>query len=155
MAENTDRYESLRLKNQLCYPLYLCSKEITRKYTEVLNEIDLTYTQYIVMMYFWERRTSNVKEIGEMMMLDPSTLTPVLKKLESKGYIKRERSVKDERVLMVTLTENGEKLREKALIVPKIMKDCYGLSSEESDELCRLAVKLLSNVGEYEKEKKK
>ena len=74
-------YDSLTLKNQLCFPIYLCSKEIIRKYTPLLEEMDLTYTQYIVMMYFWERKKSNVKEIANVLLLDSSTLTPLLKKL--------------------------------------------------------------------------
>ena len=84
---DSEKYESLLLRNQLCYPVYLCAKEITRKYTPFLSELDLTYTQYIVMMYFWEKKVSNVKEIGRTLLLDPSTLTPLLKKLEDKGYI--------------------------------------------------------------------
>lgn len=153
-----EKCEALLLRNQLCFPLYLCSKEITRKYTEVLSEFDLTYTQYIVMMFFWERRTSNVKEAGEILMLDPSTLTPVLKKLESKGFLKRERSTEDERILNVTLTEKGEELSEKAADVPEKMRECYGLGSEDRDELYRLVYRLLGNLTGYddnEKEKQK
>lgn len=110
--------ESLKLKNQLCFPLYLCSKEIIKKYTPYLNELDLTYTQYIVMLYFWEQKTSNVKTLGKIMLLDSSTLTPLLKKLESKGYIVRERSLSDERNLNLTLTKKGEELKSKAIYIP-------------------------------------
>ena len=139
-------YEVLSLKNQLCFPIYLCSKEITRKYSALLNEFDLTYTQYIVMMFFWEMGSSNVKELGETLMLDPSTLTPILKKLEAKGYLKRERSARDERILTVTLTEKGGELRDKALTVPDTIRGCYGLTDEEGEQLYRLICKLLTNV---------
>jgi len=139
-------YEVLSLKNQLCFPIYLCSKEITRKYSALLNELDLTYTQYIVMMFFWEMGSSNVKELGETLMLDPSTLTPILKKLEAKGYLKRERSARDERILTVTLTEKGGELRDKALTVPDTIRGCYGLTDEEGEQLYRLICKLLTNV---------
>ena len=99
--ENQDKYESLKLSNQLCFPLYACSKEIIRKYKPYLDDIDLTYTQYIAMMVLWEKKTVNVKLLGECLYLDSGTLTPVLKKLESKGYITRERSSEDERNLVV------------------------------------------------------
>ena len=113
----TDKYEAIRLKNQLCFPIYLCSKEITRKYGALLEKLDLTYTQYVVMMYFWEKKSSNVKELGKTLMLDPSTLTPLLKKLEAKGYLTRERSQSDERNLTVSLTEKGDSLKDAAIPV--------------------------------------
>jgi DNA-binding MarR family transcriptional regulator len=101
------KYDSLTLKNQLCFPIYLASKEIIRKYTPILDKLNLTYTQYIVMMYLWEKKTSNVKEIGKTLLLDSSTLTPLLKKLESKGFITRVRSSEDERNLIIEITEKG------------------------------------------------
>ena len=91
-----DEYKTLRLDNQLCFPLYLCSKEIIRKYTPYLNSLDLTYTQYIVMLYFFQNKTSNVRTLGKTLLLDSSTLTPLLKRLEQKGYIIRKRSKTDE-----------------------------------------------------------
>ena len=142
------KYDSLTLKNQLCFPLYLCSKEIIRRYTPLLNELNLTYTQYIVMMYFWEKKSSNVKEIGKTLLLDPSTLTPLLKKLENKGYITRVRAVDDERNLQVAVTNLGMELRDKALEIPDKMWNCLGLSGEEAEELYRLAYKVLTNVEE-------
>ena len=138
--------DPLALKSQLCFPIYLCSKEITRKYNAVLNDFGLTYTQYVVMMFFWEMKSSNVRELGDTLMLDPSTLTPLLKKLESKGFLKRERSAEDERVLTVTLTEQGRGLREKLLHVPGIMRDCFGLTDEECEQLGRLTRRLLGSV---------
>ena len=87
-----DKYASLKLENQLCFPLYAVSKEIIRRYKPSLDKLDLTYTQYITMMVMWEKKQVNVKELGEKLLLDSGTLTPVLKKLEHKGYITRERS---------------------------------------------------------------
>ncbi|MBQ6560621.1 MAG: MarR family transcriptional regulator [Erysipelotrichaceae bacterium] len=141
-----EAYDPLDLNNQLCYPIYLCSKEIIRRYTPWLNELDLTYTQYIVMMYFWKQKRSNVKELGKMLMLDPSTLTPLLKKLENKGYLKRERSHKDERNLDVSITEKGMELRQKALSIPERMGKCIDLSEEEARTLYSLLAKVLTNV---------
>lgn len=92
-----DKYDLLKLENQLCFPLYACSKEIVRRYKVYLDKLDLTYTQYIVMMVMWEDKELNVKELGDKLFLDSGTLTPVLKKLESKGYVTRERSKIDER----------------------------------------------------------
>ena len=107
-----DKYDALKLENQLCFPLYACSKEIVRKYKPFLDELDLTYTQYIAMMVLWEHRQISVKDMGALLYLDSGTLTPVLKKLEQKGYLVRARDSEDERVLNVTITELGEKLKE-------------------------------------------
>ena len=139
-------YECLTLKNQLCFPIYLCSKEIIRKYTPMLDKLDLTYTQYIVMMYFWEKNESNVKDLSKALLLDSGTLTPLLKKLEAKGYITRVRSNKDERNLNVTITEKGLDLRKKALSIPENMSKCIDLPKEEAELLYSLIYKVLSNV---------
>ncbi|MBP3683551.1 MAG: MarR family transcriptional regulator [Oscillospiraceae bacterium] len=112
------KYEALKIKNQLCFPLYACSREIIKRYKPFLDEIGLTYTQYIAMMVLWEHKTMNVKAMGEILFLDSGTLTPVLKKLESKGLITRQRSKADERNLVVTITEAGEALKEKAVTIP-------------------------------------
>lgn len=137
-------YDMLRLKNQLCFPLYACSREIVKKYKPFLDELDLTYTQYITMMVMWERRQLSVKELGECLFLDSGTLTPLLKKLEQKGWVTRKRAHKDERVLIVTLTEEGEQLQKRAITIPEKMSQCVNnLTPEESDELYRLLYKLL------------
>ena len=102
-----DRYDCLKLKNQICFPLYACSKEIIRRYKPFLDRVDLTYTQYITMMALWENEKMNVRELGQCLFLDSGTLTPVLKKLESKGFIVRSRSKEDERNLIVTVSETG------------------------------------------------
>ena len=148
----SDKYETIRLKNQLCYPLYLCAKEVTRRYAPFLEALDLTYTQYVVMMYLWEEDGCTVHKMGEELMLDPSTLTPLLKKLEGKGYITRTRSETDERSLNIVLTETGAGLKEKALGIPAQMKCCIGLTPEEGETLCRLITKVLENIGNSEKE---
>ena len=145
-----DKYEALKLKNQLCFPVYLCAKEIQRKYAPFLDKLNLTYTQYVVMIYFWEHGGSNVKAIGNALLIDPSTLTPLLKKLEAKGYITRTRSKEDERNLMIELTESGETLKDKALDIPAQMGSCLALTEEESKTMCRIMYKILQNI---EKEK--
>ncbi len=138
--------DSLKLKNQLCFPIYLCSKEIIRKYTPWLEEIDLTYTQYIVMMYFWEKEKSNVKEVGKTLLLDSSTLTPLLKKLENKGFITRVRSTIDERNLEIQITKKGRELKDKAKLIPEKIGKCIALSEEEAATLYALMYKILMNV---------
>jgi len=145
------KYDSLTLKNQLCFPIYLCSKEIIRKYTPLLEKLDLTYTQYIVMMYFWEKQTSNIKELSQTILLDSGTLTPLLKKLEAKGYVSRVRSSKDERNLEVTITEKGKALKDKALIIPNEIAKYVNLTNEEANTLYSLIYKVLLNILKEEK----
>lgn len=143
--EINDKYDILKLENQLCFPLYACAKEIVRQYKPILDEFDLTYTQYITMMVMWERKELNVKELGEYIYLDSGTLTPVLKKLETKGYIKRNRSKNDERNLLVVLTEKGENLREQALKIPAQVAQCINLEADEINSLRKLLNKMLNN----------
>jgi len=140
-----DKYEVLKLENQICFPLYACAKEIVKKYTPFLEEIDLTYTQYIAMMVLWEHKEMNVKELGRYLYLDSGTLTPVLKKLEQKGFITRKRDVKDERVLNVAVTDQGLELREKALDIPAKIGSCVSLELEEARQLHAVLQKLLKN----------
>ena len=139
----SDKYDCLKLKSQLCFPLYACSKEIIRRYKPFLDKFDLTYTQYITMMALWENESMNVRELGLVLCLDSGTLTPVLKKLESKGYLERKRSKEDERNLSVTVTEKGWELREEALSIPGSMSSCVNLEPEEASELYRLLYKVL------------
>ena len=139
----SDKYDCLKLKSQLCFPLYACSKEIIRRYKPFLDKFDLTYTQYITMMALWENESMNVRELGLVLFLDSGTLTPVLKKLESKGYLERKRSKEAERNLIVTVTEKGWELREEALSIPGSMSSCVNLEPEEASELYRLLYKVL------------
>ena len=136
-------YDALKLENQLCFPLYACSREIIRQYKPFLDEIDLTYTQYIAMMVLWERGSVTVKELGEYLYLDSGTLTPLLKKLEAKGLLTRARSTEDERNLIVAITGEGKSLRKRALRVPEQMARCMPLEPEEAMTLYRLLYKIL------------
>ena len=139
------KYDCLKLDNQLCFPLYACSKGIVKAYKPFLDEIGLTYTQYITMMVLWEHREISSKELGTCLYLDSGTLTPVLKTLESKGLITRARSQADERNLIVGLTENGLALRDRAVDVPAKMSACSALSPEDAAELYRILRKLMCN----------
>lgn len=142
------RYASLLLKNQLCFPLYACSKEIVRHYKPFLDELDLTYTQYITMMVLWEHGQMSSKELGKLLMLDSGTLTPLLKKLEQKGYVTRCRDARDERNLKLTVTEKGYALREQALTVPTRMASCVHLTQEEAVLLISLLHKITAGFEE-------
>lgn len=137
------KYDALKIGNQLCFPLYACSREIIKRYKPFLDEIDLTYTQYIAMMVLWEQGSTTVKELGNALYLDSGTLTPLLKKMEAKGLITRRRSEADERSLIVSLTAEGEALKDKALSVPRQMASCVCLEPEEARELYRILYKLL------------
>jgi len=140
-----EKYDALKLKNQLCFPLYACSREMIKLYKPYLDKIDLTYTQYITMMVLCEHKSVNVKLLGEILYLDSGTLTPLLKKLEAKGLVNRQRSTTDERNLIVTITEKGEALKDRALIIPEAMGKCVGLEQGETLELYRMLYKLLNN----------
>ncbi len=142
----SDKYDVLKLDNQLCFPLYACAKEIVRKYKPFLDEIDLTYTQYITMMVMWESKKINVKELGERLYLDSGTLTPLLKRLEQKDLVKRERDSTDERVLIVSITEAGEALKEQAVEIPYKMGGCVNLDKDDAKELYRILRKMLSDT---------
>ena len=111
-------FDSLKFENQLCFPLYACSREIIKKYKPCIDQIGLTYTQYITMMALWEKQELTVKELGNILYLDSGTLTPLLKKLEEKGLVNRNRSTHDERNLIVTLTEKGLQMQEVAVKIP-------------------------------------
>lgn len=140
---DTTKYEALKLENQLCFPLYAASREIIKQYRPYLDALDLTYTQYIAMMVFWEEKKISVKELGKKLFLDSGTLTPVLKSLESKGYVIRSRSKEDERVLDVEITEKGEALKEQAVSIPQSVAGCVKLDREEAVQLYQLLYKVL------------
>jgi len=140
------RYDPLKLENQLCFPLYAASREIIRQYKPFLDAIDLTYTQYIAMMILWEKKAVTVKELGECLYLDSGTLTPLLKKLEAKGFLTRTRSAQDERSLIAEITEAGQELRERALKIPEKMAQCTPLEPEEAVTLYRILYKLLGKT---------
>jgi DNA-binding MarR family transcriptional regulator len=139
------RYDALKLENQLCFPLYACAREVIKKYTPLLKNLDLTYTQYIAMLVLWDKKNISVKELGKLLFLDSGTLTPVLKSLEAKGLVRRSRSTADERVLIVQLTDNGEALKDKAVCVPEKVGSCIALEPDEAKEMYRLLYKLLDS----------
>ncbi len=145
-----DKYDCLKLENQICFPLYAASKEIIRMYKPFLDKLDLTYTQYIVMMVMWESKTITVKDLGEQVYLDSGTLTPLLKKLETKGYVKRKRSEEDERNLFVSITDLGMELREKAIDVPSSISRCVSLREDKAIELYKTLHEILSSIKEKE-----
>lgn len=138
--------EALKLKNQLCFPLYACAKEVVRRYTPLLEPLGLTYTQYIAMLVMWEHKSITVKDLGKLLYLDSGTLTPMLKKMEKAGLLVRERSKEDERQVIVTITEAGEDLKAKAEEIPVKMARCVTLDNEEAVQLYGLLYKLLSIV---------
>lgn len=143
-----DRYDVLKLENQLCFPLYAASREVIKRYHPYLSELGLTYTQYIAMMVFWTEGKITAKELGQKLFLDSGTLTPVLKSLEEKGYVKRRRSPDDERVLVVEITEMGEALKERAVSIPEKVAGCTRLDSDEAVQLYRLLYKVLAYMSE-------
>ncbi len=140
------RYDALKLENQLCFPLYACSRNVIREYKPFLDRLDLTYTQYIAMLVLWERGNLTVKELGEALYLDSGTLTPLLKKLEAKGLITRKRSTADERNLILTLTKAGTAMREEAADIPAELAKKVPLSAEETRTLYDLLYKVLGNL---------
>ncbi len=141
-----NRYDALKLSNQLCFPLYACAKEIVKAYKPYLDELNLTYTQYITMMVLWEQSELRVKDLGERLFLDSSTLTPLLKRLEEKGYITRKRSSKDERDLIVTITKEGESLKEKAVLIPERLGACISLDPQKARALYSILYEIIGKL---------
>lgn len=120
-----------RLADQICFPLYACAKEVVRQYRKPLEKLNLTYTQYIVMMVLWEHGDMTEGQLGEKVHLDSGTLAPLLKRLEKAGYINRIRPENNENKLFLSLTSEGERLKEKALSVPSQMQGCIPLSEDD------------------------
>ena len=143
-----DESDALLLDNQLCFPLYAASRELIKRYRPWLSALDLTYTQYIAMMVFWEKKKISVRELGRRLFLDSGTLTPVLKSLEAKGYIARYRCPEDERMVIVEITDAGTALRERAKEVPRRVGSCLHLSKDQIAELYTLLYALLGGLGE-------
>ena len=141
-----EAFDPLKLENQLCFPLYACAKEIVRRYKPLLDPLDLTYTQYIAMMVLWEKKELTVKQLGECLWLDSGTLTPVLKKLTAKGYVKRTRSEADERSVVLTLTAGGEALRQRALSVPAALASCLPVTPEDALALHQLLGRVMESL---------
>ena len=146
MNEEIDPFSILKLQNQVCFPLYACSKELIRQYKPYLKELNLTYTQYLVMLVLWERETVSSRELAECLHLDYGTLTPVLKRLDQAGYLTRERAVEDERLLSLSLTLKGKELKSDAVSIPPSIAKCMGLTPEEFQTLYLLTYKALKHM---------
>ena len=141
-----DYREAMKLSNQLCFPLYAASRSVVSLYTPYLKELDLTYTQYIVFLVLWEKDGITVGEIGNRLMLDNGTLSPLLKKMQQAGYIERTRSKDDDRIVLITLTDEGRALQEKAKDVPRNIAGCVDLPPEKAKMLYSLLYELLENT---------
>ncbi len=140
-----DEREAMKLANQLCFPLYAAARNVTGLYTPWLKPMGLTYTQYIVFLVLWKKDGIPVSEIGDKLMLDNGTLSPLLKKLEQAGYLVRRRSSEDERVVMITLTEQGKALQEKVKDIPLKVGGCIDLSPEKARMLYTLLYELIDS----------
>ena len=141
-----DQHKTPQLGNQLCFPLYVIAKEMTGLYRPLLEELDITYPQYLVMMVLWEHQRLTVNQIGEKLFLDSGTITPLLKRLEAKSYIVRQRKIEDERVVEISLTDEGERLQDKACLIPEKMNDRLDLSVTDVQELKQAISKLLDKI---------
>ena len=144
----TQSNTALLLDSQLCFPLYACAREVVKRYRPFLDGIGLTYTQYIAMMVLWETPCISSRQLGQRLFLDSGTLTPVLKKLESMGYINRKRDEKDERNLILTLTEAGKALKERAALIPPQMSACIRMDPQDAIQLYTLLHRLLDTMCE-------
>ena len=144
----TNADTALLLDSQLCFPLYACAREVVKRYRPFLDDIGLTYTQYIAMMVLWETPCISSRQLGRRLFLDSGTLTPVLKKLESMGYVNRKRDEKDERNLILTLTEAGEALKERAALIPPQMSACIRMDPQDAIQLYTLLHRLLDTMCE-------
>ncbi len=138
------KYDTLRLDNQLCFPIYVASREIIQSYNQYLDELDITYPQYLVLMVLWEEDEMTVNSIGKRLHLDSGTLTPLLKRMESKRVIARNRCKTDERTVKISLTDKGKQLREKAVKIPAELAKGITLTVEEAETLKRLIYKLIN-----------
>ena len=142
-----DPYECLRLENQFCFPLYVCAKEFVRRYRPYLDDLGLTYTQYLAMMVMWGRGRISVKDIGMLLHLDSGTLTPLLRKLEEKGYVRRFRDSFDERSVIVEITPEGEALKDKAKDIPSDAGSFVQISPEDAQVLYGILSRLMMTFG--------
>ena len=145
LTKGFDYKEAMKLSNQMCFPLYAAARSVTSLYTPHLKPLGLTYTQYLVLLGLWEHDGISVGEICEKLMLDSGTLSPLLKKLQQAGYIQKRRSASDDRIVVVTLTEEGRALQEQAKDVPLNVSKCIELPPEKARMLYELLYELLGN----------
>ena len=154
-ATDYDYREAMKLANQLCFPLYAAARNVTGLYTPWLKPLGLTYTQYIVFLVLWEKDGVSVTEIGERLMLDNGTLSPLLKKMEQAGYVERRRCRKDDRIVEIKLTDAGRALQEKAKGIPGHVASCIDLPPEKARMLYALLYELLENQKNHDTQEKK
>lgn len=150
MQDTESKNDALLLESQLCFPLYVCAKEVVRRYREPLEPLGITYTQYLVMMALWEHGRMTERRLGQILHLESSTLAPLLKRLEHQGLIDRIRPESGERKLFLDLTEKGRMLRQQAEAVPAAMRSCIPLEDEElltlKHLLCRAVERMHSDI---------
>ena len=137
-------FEPLKLENQLCFPLYSAAKKVVKSYTPFLDRFDLTYTQYITMMVFWEHKELSIAELGAILHLDSGTLTPLVKKLIQKKLVIKKEDKQDRRMVSITLTKRGVALKDKMKDVPSQVGSCFPLSAEEAIQLRILLDKIIA-----------
>ena len=147
MKSNANNSPQLLFENQICFPLYSAANAVVRAYRPLLDELDITYLQYIVLMVLWQESSLNVKELGQRLSLDSGTLTPLLKRLDSKGFVERKRSDQDERVRIITITKQGMGLKKKARDIPQKLACTIGLPATQGQELKKLCEQLLKALG--------
>ena len=143
---SSDTPEQLKLGNQLCFPLYACARKVISLYTPYFKPLGITYTQYLVFMVLWEEDGLTVSELCDRLLLDSGTVTPLLKKMESAGYLTRTRSREDERVVIVSLTEKGYALRDEVAKIPEKIGACVDLDPEEAKMLYGLLYKVIGGI---------
>lgn len=141
-----EKYENLKLDNQICFPLYTASRLVIQRYQPMLKDLDLTYPQYLVLMVLWEKDEVNLSAIAEKLQLQSNTLTPLLKRLQQRGFLDRKRSESDERNIVITLTDKGKKLKDQACNVPELLSEQLPLSAEEAKELYRILYKMIDKM---------
>ena len=141
-------YDSLKLENQLCFPLYAASRLVTKCYQPLLQEFDLTYPQYLVLLILWETDSVNLKVISEKLHLQTNTITPLLKRMEEAGLIDRTRSPDDERSMIISLTKNGQELKLKVIKIPGLLTSNIGISLDEAHQLHGLLYKLIGHLSQ-------
>ncbi|MGF2614690.1 MarR family transcriptional regulator [Rossellomorea vietnamensis] len=143
-----DEFEQLKLENQICFLLYAASREMTKQYKTLLEDLDVTYPQYLVLLLLWEHESLTVKGMGEKLFLDSGTLTPMLKRMEEQGLLVRERSIEDQRSVSVTLTSQGQNLKQKAAGIPERILSLAGNTDEENKVLQSSLLRLLNNLNQ-------
>ena len=143
-----EEFDCLKLENQLCFPLYVASKYVVRSYTPILEEFDLTYTQYIAMMAMWEHKSLSMNELGKILYLDSGTLTPLVNKLIKKGYLQKQTDPNDKRMISITLTEKGSSLKQEMKQVPGKVAKCICMDKEEAQALRKYLDKIIASYEE-------